>query len=90
MAATKKMDLLTAMEQIVEKAKGSKLGAEFYREANIYIGYVAERLCANHAEPFVVIVFVCYCTNSFSTLPSLYFTMFTPLVGAVNGLPFMS
>ena len=44
MAATKKMDLLTAMEQIVEKAKGSKLGAEFYREANIYIGYVAERL----------------------------------------------
>ena len=35
MAATKKMDLLTAMEQIVEKAKGSKLGAEFYREANI-------------------------------------------------------
>ena len=44
MAAIKKMDLLTAMEQIVEKAKGSKLGAEFYREANIYIGYVAERL----------------------------------------------
>ena len=40
----KKMDLLTVMEQIVEKAKGSKLGAEFYREANIYIGYVAERL----------------------------------------------
>ena len=44
MAATKKMDLLTAMEQIVEKAKGSTLGAEFYREGNIYIGYVAERL----------------------------------------------
>ena len=44
MAATKKMDLLTVMEQIVEKANGSILGAEFYREANIYIGYVAERL----------------------------------------------
>lgn len=44
MAATKKMDLLTAMEQIVEKAKGSKLGAEFYREANTYIEYVSERL----------------------------------------------
>ena len=31
-----------------------------------------------------------YLTNSFSKLPSLYFTMFTPLVGAFSGLPFMS
>ena len=44
MATTKKMDLLTAVEQIVEKANDSKLGAEFYREANIYIEYV---VCAN-------------------------------------------
>ena len=36
MATTKKMDLLTAVEQIVEKEKDSKLGAEFYRETNIY------------------------------------------------------
>jgi hypothetical protein len=38
------MDLLTAMGQIVKKATDSKLGAEFYREANIYIEYV---VCAN-------------------------------------------
>gem|GEM_PF-4948322 len=31
-----------------------------------------------------------YFTNSFSKLPSLYFTMFTPLVGALSFLPFMS
>ena len=30
------MDLLTAMGQIVKKATDSKLGAEFYRETNIY------------------------------------------------------
>ena len=47
MATTKKMDLLTAVEQIVEKAKDSKLGAEFYREANIYIEYV---VCANEGK----------------------------------------
>lgn len=58
MAATKKMDLLTAMEQIVEKAKGSKLGAEFYREANIYIGYVAERLDLTKEQSVMLALFV--------------------------------
>ena len=29
----KQMDLLTAIEQIVEKAKDSKLSPEFYRKA---------------------------------------------------------
>ena len=37
---TKKMDLLTAIEQIVEKAKDSQLSKEFYRKANKYIKYV--------------------------------------------------
>ena len=63
MAATKKMDLLTAMEQIVEKAKGSKLGAEFYREANIYIGYVAERLELTKEQSVMLALFV---ENSFN------------------------
>ena len=44
MATRMKLDLLTAVEQIVEKATDSELGAEFYREANIYIEYV---VCAN-------------------------------------------
>ena len=38
------MDLLTAVEQIVEKAKGSGLSPEFYRKANRYIKHVAEKM----------------------------------------------
>ena len=37
----KQMDLLTAIEQIVEKAKDSKLSPEFYRKASRYIKYVS-------------------------------------------------
>ena len=38
----KQMDLLTAIEQIVEKAKDSKLSPEFYRKASRYIKYVSD------------------------------------------------
>ena len=34
MATRKQMDLLTAVEQIVEKAKGTGLSSEFYRKAD--------------------------------------------------------
>ena len=37
MAARKKLDLLTAVEQIVEKAKGTGLSSDFYRKADKYI-----------------------------------------------------
>ncbi|ADE81496.1 hypothetical protein PRMUPPPA20_17300 [Xylanibacter ruminicola] len=40
----KKMDLLTAIEQIVEKAKDSMLSPEFYRKASRYIKYVSDKL----------------------------------------------
>ena len=40
----KQLDLLTAIEQIVEKAKDSKLSPEFYRKASRYIKYVSEKL----------------------------------------------
>ena len=40
----KQMDLLTAIEQIVEKAKDSKLSPEFYRKASRYIKYVSDKL----------------------------------------------
>lgn len=40
---TEKMDLLTAIEQIVEKAKDSQLSEEFYRKANKYIKYVSDK-----------------------------------------------
>ena len=38
------MDLLTAVEQIVEKAQGSGLSSEFYRKAARPIKYVAEKM----------------------------------------------
>ena len=40
----KQMDLLTAIEQIVEKARDSKLSPEFYRKASRYIKYVSDKL----------------------------------------------
>ena len=38
------MDLLMAIEQIVEKAKDSQLNKEFFRKASKYIKYVSEKL----------------------------------------------
>lgn len=35
----KKMDLLSAVEHIVDKAKDSQLNSEFYRRADKYIKY---------------------------------------------------
>jgi hypothetical protein len=40
----KKMDLLQAIEQIVELAKKSQLSKEFYRKADKYIKYVSTKL----------------------------------------------
>ncbi len=40
----KQMNLLTAIEQIVEKAKDSKLSPNFYRKASQYIKYVSDKL----------------------------------------------
>jgi hypothetical protein len=44
MAAGKKLDLLTAVEQIMEKAKGTGLSSEFYRKADRYIKYVSDKM----------------------------------------------
>ena len=58
MATTKKMDLLTAVEQIVERANGSKLGAEFYRKANKYIEYLSERLELTKEQSVMMALFI--------------------------------
>ena len=50
MATKKKMDLLTAVEQIVDKAKGSGLSSEFYRKADKYIKYMSESLLITTAR----------------------------------------
>ena len=58
MAATKKMDLLTAIEQIVEKARGTGLSSEFYRKANRYIKYVSEKLELTKEQSVMMALFV--------------------------------
>ena len=55
---TKKMDLLTAIEQIVEKAKDSQLSKEFYRKANKYIKYVSDKLNLTKEQSVMLALFI--------------------------------
>ena len=54
----KQMDLLTAIEQIVEKAKGSKLSPEFYRKASRYIKYVSDKLDLTKEQSVMLALFI--------------------------------
>ena len=54
----KQMDLLTAIEQIVEKAKDSKLSPEFYRKASRYIKYVSDKLNLTKEQSVMLALFV--------------------------------
>lgn len=71
MASTKKMDLLTAVEQIVEKAKDSKLNTEFYRKADKYIKYVSEKMELTKEQSVMMALFIdnsddeCICISQF-------------------------
>ena len=58
MATTRKMDLLTAVEQIVDKAKNSGLSSEFYRKADKYIKYVSERLDLTKEQCVMMALFI--------------------------------
>ena len=58
MATTKKMDLLSAVEQIVEKAKGSGLSCEFYRKADKYIKYVSEKMELTKEQSVMMALFI--------------------------------
>ena len=58
MAARKKLDLLTAVEQIVEKAKGTGLSSDFYRKADKFIKYVAEKMELTKEQSVMMALFV--------------------------------
>lgn len=63
---TMKMDLLSAIEQIVEKAKDSKLSPEFYRKASRYIKYVSDKLDLTKEQSVMLALFIefsCYEDN---------------------------
>ena len=61
---TSNLDLLTAIEHIADKAKGSGLSSEFYRKANRYIKYVAEKMELTKEQSVMLALFV---DNSDST-----------------------
>ena len=54
----KQMDLLTAIEQIVEKARDSKLCPEFYRKASRYIKYVSDKLDLTKEQSVMLALFM--------------------------------
>lgn len=58
MAITKKMDLLTSVEQIVVKAKGSGLSNEFYRKADKYIKYLSEVMDLTKEQSVMLALFI--------------------------------
>jgi len=58
MAARKKMDLLAAIEQIVDKAKGTGLSAEFFRKVDRYIRYVSEVMELTKEQSVMLALFV--------------------------------
>lgn len=58
MAIKRKMDLLMAVEQIVDKAKGTGLSSEFYRKADRYIKYLSERLELTKEQSVMMALFI--------------------------------
>ena len=54
----KQLDLLSAIEQIVEKAKDSKLSPEFYRKASRYIKYVSDKLDLTKEQSVMLALFI--------------------------------
>ena len=58
MATRMKMDLLTAVEQIVELAKESQLSKEFFRKADKYIKYVSNKLELTKEQSVMISLFI--------------------------------
>ena len=59
------IDLLQAFEIIVEKAKGSSLGEEFYQKVDPYLGFVSDKLCISKRASVIMALFAdrCYDTQ---------------------------
>lgn len=66
---TRNLDLLTAIEHIVDKAEGSGLSSEFYRKTNRYIQYVAEKMELTKEQS---VMFALFIDNSTDTSISVH------------------
>ena len=63
--ATKKIDLLTSVEKIVDLAKDSKLNKEFYRKADKYVTYMSEKLELTREESVMIALFINWSDESY-------------------------
>ena len=60
----KALTLLSAMEEIVERAEGSKLSDEFFKEAKRPIAFVGKRIGLTSAQSVLLALFMNRCHNS--------------------------
>ena len=58
LAEPKRLNLLTAIEQIVELSEGSTLSEEFYVKARRYVRYVAKKLSLTPVQAVLFSLFV--------------------------------
>ena len=67
----KKMDLLSAIEHIVDKAKDSQLRSDFYRKADRYIKYVSAKLELTKEQSVMLALFIDNCEDTSITISDL-------------------
>ena len=67
----KKLDLLSAIEHIVDKAKDSQLSSEFYRKADRYIKYVSAKLDLTKEQSVMMALFIDNCEDNSITISDL-------------------
>ncbi len=67
----KKLDLLSAIEHIVDKAKDSQLSSEFYRKADRYIKYVSAKLDLTKEQSVMLALFIDNCEDNSITISNL-------------------
>ena len=67
----KKLDLLSAIEHIVDKAKDSQLSSEFYRKADRYIKYVSTKLELTKEQSVMLALFIDNCEDNSITISDL-------------------
>lgn len=58
------LDLLTAVERIADKAKGTGLSSEFYRKAARYIKYVSEKMELTREQSVMMALFIDNCHDT--------------------------
>ena len=61
---TRKMDLLTAVEKVVELSKGSHLDAEFFKKAASPLKFISEKMELTKEQSILVALFVDNCNAS--------------------------